>query len=468
MQIVCDQCQAAYELDPPAAPFVRDQNLVFRCTACGHSIPLKRSDDSSSDSVLDVPDRPDPEAEGFLLRQEGKVYQVRDQAMLQRWIAERRIWRTDEISADGASWVKAEEMDECALFFALVDQAEQGGGSSSSGKGLFARPDAMGDPLSSVSMSSPDPEEVIETPVAEVTSVEAHEEIPVPSDPDEDTSIVEVEASAPLRLAVEALPEEEPASLDLPVSRLSVDEPTMDMDLGEEDFFSEEQRVEYASPAVASGSDDYDEELEWIQTRRKSMMTWWLLFFGALGGAGYFALDFLNQKDVAAKAVPTVAAKEAPVEPPVAEVVLPAQVDGGDSGSAEVMSATEDVPEEEPSAVAQVAEQSEPVVTPSDAPAVQAPAPQATPARVSPSREIDRGWAKIDREDWAGARTHFTKALTADPSNGDAKFGLAYVNENQDRLEEAVRQYCRLQATGSGESKAEAAGRLRALARECP
>jgi hypothetical protein len=411
-----------------------------------------------------------------LLRQEGKVYQVRDQAMLQRWIAERRIWRTDEISEDGASWAKAEEMDECALFFTLVDQADQASsGSSPSGKGLFARPDAMGDPLSSVSMSAADPEEMSSEPDHEVTSVEAHEDQMSLDDPDEDTSIVEVEESTPLRLAVEAIPEEEPASLDMPASGLSLDEPTMDMELGEEDFFSEEQSVDYSNKRMDSGADEFEEDLEWMQTRRKGMLTWWLLFFGALGGAGYFALDFLNQKDATVEEVPAAEIEVAAEEPEVEKAA--AEPTGGDSGAAvaEVVEPEEAATEEpaveavvDPAPVSATPTPVKAPPTPVRAPPVRAAAPSAAPARVNPSREIDRGWSKIDREDWPAARTHFNNALTAAPSNGDAKFGLAYVNENQGRLEEAVRQYCRLQATGTGESKVEAAGRLRALARECP
>jgi hypothetical protein len=425
--------------------------------------------------VLDVPDRPEPEDQGFLLRQEGKVYQVRDQAMLQRWIVERRIWRTDEISEDGSVWVKAEEMDECAVFFTLVDQADQAGGTSSStGKGLFARPDAMGDPLSSVSMSTPDPDEMGSPPTQKVTSVEAHEEVESSKEPDEDMSIVEIEASTPLRLAVEAIPGEEPASLEIPGSPLSPDEPTMDMALGEEDFFSEEQSVDYANGSSVAASDDFEEELEWMQTRRKNMVTWWLLFFGALGGAGYFALDFLNQNDVPGEKIPTSEAADIVPEEPVVQAVAAAATEG-DSGSAEAAEGGQDVAEEPPveDVMAEV-EPAAPTAPPAAAPPqtrtepVPSASPAAAPARLNPSREVDRGWSRIDREDWSGARTHFNNALTADPGNGDAKFGLAYVNEKQDRLEEAVRQYCRLQATGSGESKAEAAGRLRALARECP
>ena len=476
MQIVCDQCQATYELDPPAAPFVRDQNLVFRCTACGHSIPLRRGESQASESsVLDAPERPEPPAQGFLLRQEGKVYQVRDQAMLQRWIAERRIWRTDEISADGSTWLKAGEMDECAVFFTLVDQAEQASSASSaSGKGLFARPNT-GDPLSSLSMSSPDPSEVNPQPVEEATTVEASEEIEEISDPDEDTSIVEVEEVTPLRLAVEAIPEEEPARLTMPENRLNPDEPTMDMELGEEDFFSEESQAVDTVRSMESGLGSFDDELEWTQMRRKNMTTWWLLFFGALGGVGYFSLDFLNQKDAAVEVEPTTEPADVePQEPAIAAEPAPAAADDSGEATAE----TEEKPAEDEGAqqTEDAVAEAEPAAAPSPAPAPAAapPAPRAAapasaaPARVNPGREINRGWSRIDREDWSGARTHFNNALTADPGNGDAKFGMAYVNENQGRVEEAVRQYCSLQATGTGESKAEAAGRLRALARECP
>jgi hypothetical protein len=45
---------------------------------------------------------------------------------------------------------------------------------------------------------------------------------------------------------------------------------------------------------------------------------------------------------------------------------------------------------------------------------------------------------------------------------------MAYVNENEGRIDEAVVQYCRLAATASGDVKNEAAGRLRSLDKECP
>jgi hypothetical protein len=58
--------------------------------------------------------------------------------------------------------------------------------------------------------------------------------------------------------------------------------------------------------------------------------------------------------------------------------------------------------------------------------------------------------------------------VKASPGHADARFGLAYVNEKQGRVEEAVRQYCRLKATASGDAKIEASGRIDALGRKCP
>ena len=284
----------------------------------------------------------------------------------------------------------------------------------------------------------------------------------------------------PIRLAVEAIPEEEPSALP------SFDDPTIDMEeLEQDDFFSGEHDGATLNDAMSSGGGDYDDELEWMQTKRKSMVTWWLLFFGALGGVGYFALDFLNQQD----SNKDKAVVEEPQTPPetAEQPAPPPETDDVEAATAASTEADEEAPvtagEEEPpveEAVvaneppsendAEVAEPApEPPPPPVSAPAARASAPvPAAPARISPSREIDRGWAKIDRENWSAARTHFANALEVSPGNGDAQFGLAYVNENEGRVEEAVRQYCRLQATGSGEAKVEASGRLRALGRTCP
>ena len=96
------------------------------------------------------------------------------------------------------------------------------------------------------------------------------------------------------------------------------------------------------------------------------------------------------------------------------------------------------------------------------------PATPPPPKKPSASSEVSRGWTQIDRENWTKAREHFSTALGLQPSNPDARFGMAYVNEQQGRMGEAIPQYCRLSATASGEVKVEAEGRLRALAKDCP
>ena len=501
MQIVCEQCHAEYEIDPPAGPFARDQNLVFRCTACGNSIPTRiaepnRGAPTKAEPVATSPDADIteasqvPEENRILLRQQGKVYQVRGEAMLQRWIAERRIWRSDEVSLDGTNWTKAEKVDGCAIFFDLVDQADQTETATNTArKNLFAKPETTEDPLSAMGVSAPDTtEERPSTPHPEETIAQP----PADPEPDEEVSVVEakMEPDEPIRLAVEAIPEELPSTLP------RFDDPTLDLEeLADDGFFDGEQDSPMLSDPMGADSGVYDDELEWMQTKRKSMVTWWLLFFGALGGVGFFALDFLNKQDSkksvnAATEVPSTEAADTPspsgpvpdteVESATQEDAAKAAAEPTDDGAAaEQAESTDEAPTDATASEAPASNEEggsvavDPVPPP---PAPPSPAPTArpsqgsppAPARVSPAREIDRGWAKIDREDWSAARTHFGNALAASPGNGDAQFGLAYVNENQGRLDEAVRQYCRLQQSGSGEAKAEAAGRLRALGRPCP
>ena len=103
MQIVCPNCQAEYELDPPAPPFARDQDLVFRCTACGTAIPLRLNEPEIPDELEEEPDtdvvEAPPRVESFiLLKQSDSTYRVENTA--QQWIAERRI-ADDEVAIDG-------------------------------------------------------------------------------------------------------------------------------------------------------------------------------------------------------------------------------------------------------------------------------------------------------------------------------------------------------------------------------
>ena len=218
---------------------------------------------------------------------------------------------------------------------------------------------------------------------------------------------VEAQPAEPIRLAVEAIPEEVPSC--------TFDDPTLDLEELEQDDFTGEVDSTAMSSGMSSGG-DYDDELEWMQTKRKNMVTWWLLFFGALGGVGYFALDFLNQQDSekAASVVPPASVEEPPTPPtekPEPDVAVtdgdPAELTEEPAAPAE--GEAEDVPTDAGAANASTEAEEAPVEAvvaappppspPSAAPATPPPpAAPAAPARVSPAREIDRGWAKIDRE----------------------------------------------------------------------
>jgi hypothetical protein len=454
VQIVCPKCQAEYELDPPVVPFARDQDLVFRCSQCTTAIPLRREDASSDSAAVPTPTPVEPSASEssptFVLKQEGNTYHVRDEAMLQRWIAERRIWPDDQVSVDGDPWKRVGDIEEYDVFFSLVEKAER----------AAPQVDASAKPSLNVSVK---PSLFARRTTLDVERP-ATSATPTTVDP---VDIEDVEVLAVEHVSVgEVVPDEESARLATSAfGVIGPDEPTMDMDLEEEDFFSEEQtaiaeRRSYESSGLVVDDDD---PLEWEQQKRGSMVMWWLMFLGALGGVAYLGLGFLNARD-AAKSKADVEAVAAPVpeaEPAVKAVPEPMpeppEAAPADSG-----------PEAEPSAVPEPAPK--PEATPASKPSTKPAAtePPAPPPASSAKREIDRGWAQIDRKNWSQAKVHFDKALRADPASPDGRLGMAYVNEHQGRVAEAIAQYCRLQATGTGEVRLEAAGRLRALGKDCP
>ena len=519
MQIVCPNCQAEYDLDPPAAPFARDQDLVFRCTACSTAIPLRLNDSGISDDLDEEPDtdvvEAPPRVESFiLLRQGGSTYRVENTAQLQRWIAERRIWPDDEVAVDGGDWQRVGDIEAYSVFFKLVEDAERIQGKTSPAStssdlapaaapsppkkprlsvsvkaGLFAKPahlDVASEAASESSAPTPTSSGLdrlpVDTPSTVVPSVaespaqaepaadvavvayvetdEAPAVTEVEEVPDTPSSVEHAEPADPPEVSErfgEVVPEEEPMAL------LTPDQPTMDMELEEEDFFSEEHDGSTLTAGV--GFDGDDDLLEWGQQRRKNMVMWWLMFFGALGGAAYLALDFLNSRDaqVEAPVVEAPPADDAITEAP-AEVAEEADA-GTDSGVAEAAPEASE-PENEATLADEPSEPS--AAPPAPEPDTVEPTPPPPPKKPSASAEVSRGWAQIDRENWSKARTHFETALQLQPANPDARFGMAYVNEQQGRMGEAVSQYCRLSATASGEVKSEAEGRLRALAKDCP
>lgn len=485
MLIVCKQCQAEYELDPPAVPFARDQDLVFRCSSCGTSIPIRTDTEADDESVspTDVPVQ--AHSGGFVLRQEGQTYNVGDTAMLQRWIVERRVGADDEISEDGGPFLRVGDNESFRIFFQLVQDVEQTAAANAAfevptpafvgkanSKKLFSRPSGVNIPEIGHSTDDSAPK----LPAA--TAPKMSPQSPPESEPETEVAPLpdagpELEPATEEAQFGEVIPDEAPVAF----SDSLLDEPTMDMELGQDDFFSEEETV-IADRVLFEGDEDAfgeDDDLEWGQTRRKSMAMWWLIFFGGLGGAGYFTLDLISQPGK--EPVATVAS-EAAETPPVA---LDQKEEKADTGAP-----TPDTPApseapsaegaEEGSATAPGAEGSTPEAeVPSPKPVTPSPKePDAVakkavpPSRPNAEREVNRGWVQIDNKNWSKARNHFSKALSVAPGSVDGRYGMAYVNEHQGRVAEAVSQYCRLVKTTTGEIQSEVSGRLRTLDKECP
>lgn len=173
MRVRCDKCEASYDLDLPPAALARGRRQKFRCTACGHRFVVVRADGTltnaivsepappkvkrapvsakgptaavSPESVLGQPtidlssaartEPPPPQTEAptaaanatpggpLFLRQDGVLYQVADLPTLQRWILERRVEPTGELSTGQEDWTPLTEVPELQSYFHVLDPA---------------------------------------------------------------------------------------------------------------------------------------------------------------------------------------------------------------------------------------------------------------------------------------------------------------------------------------------------------
>lgn len=166
VNIQCENCAAEHDLDPPAWVLSSGRPFRFRCSVCGHSQmasppttiglpddaptpgPVKQreasapsaaegtpvqastTDDEAAPTPMPVSAPPSEtseggtEAQGVFLKQDGKVYLVKDWATLQRWIMERRVGREDLVSDGGVRWEPIGSRAELGSFFAAVEQLE--------------------------------------------------------------------------------------------------------------------------------------------------------------------------------------------------------------------------------------------------------------------------------------------------------------------------------------------------------
>ena len=182
MRIGCPQCSTEFELNPPSGRSGKRRRIKFRCTVCGalcndgdglgeasgdevsYSSEPSWNPGSETPAETGTPELPfetagayddslqkrfeaetTPEAadpalepfraqdghpeldspEGTLLKQEGKVYHVRNLATIQRWIVERRVLREDLISTGGMRWEPVGHHPDLEIFFQMVERLDE-------------------------------------------------------------------------------------------------------------------------------------------------------------------------------------------------------------------------------------------------------------------------------------------------------------------------------------------------------
>ena len=300
--------------------------------------------DGARGNDTDVVEAP-PRVESFiLLKQSDSTYRVENTAQLQRWIAERRIWPDDEVAIDGGDWQRIGDIDAYAVFFRLVEEAERSlsGATATAPASVEPRRYRRHRRRRSVIWAPTSPSPAC-SPGCERDAHSRQQRgrisgggVSLPSQADE-----AAEASNDGSPSPKSKPIVEPAALSwrrwkrwrmsrgrstgchagcpralrrgcprggepgfLPTS-------PMDMEL-EEDDSSEE----HSSSALSAGAgfDDDDDLGEWGQHRQEHGDVV-AHVFGALGGAAYLALDFLNARDAQVQVAPEASSADANLRP---------------------------------------------------------------------------------------------------------------------------------------------------------
>jgi len=124
VRITCPNCRSEYAFDRDR---VSGNGTKVKCSACAHVFTVFRPDrgPESIDDVRRLRDTSGSHGPGLFFRQEGKTYPVRDLSTLQRWIIEKRVLATDEVSADGETWESVVRVAELRPFFDLIRQLRE-------------------------------------------------------------------------------------------------------------------------------------------------------------------------------------------------------------------------------------------------------------------------------------------------------------------------------------------------------
>lgn len=124
MRITCPNCRSEYAFDRDR---VSGSGTKVKCSACAHLFTVFRPDQGpeSIDDVRRLRESSEKSGPGLFFRQEGKTYPVRDLSTLQRWIIEKRVLATDQVSADAETWENVIHVAELRPFFDLIRQLRE-------------------------------------------------------------------------------------------------------------------------------------------------------------------------------------------------------------------------------------------------------------------------------------------------------------------------------------------------------
>jgi predicted Zn finger-like uncharacterized protein len=127
MDVRCERCRTEYEFDDAK---ISDAGVTVRCTVCSHVFKVKGRSIAPVDAatlVAPLPSRALAVAREWTVRQaDGKQFSFRELTTLQKWIVERKVVRTDEITLTGGSWKRLGNIAELASFFQVVEAADRG------------------------------------------------------------------------------------------------------------------------------------------------------------------------------------------------------------------------------------------------------------------------------------------------------------------------------------------------------
>ena len=422
------------------------------------------------ESVEQPEEAPEAKPEGILLKQDGKVYHVRNLATIQRWIVERRVIREDLVSSGGLNWEPVGQHPNLGVFFQMVER------------------------LDDLEQRSPGHRV---RPLIEDARPEESEELEVDEQPESPGLLSqEEEAEAPDRLTEVSMDEDEfdPEPSDVGVSLDYVkelddeawrDAPSRDIrgdkpvtlhvsnDLAqhpslsplEEVMATEEISVEVPAPDPVApepedmGGADFDEdfrkhfdadgsELAWVEdrsSRRLQLAALGLAVLLALGAGGKWW--FAQQSGDGEEPAPVEQPKDEPKDE--ATKTEPGEESEEPGKETEPAQETKDDEPEEPQIETPPSAEVEPVPSPDP------PKPKPKPKPTGAAALTKQGWTALGQGDVRKARGYFVDAVAAQPTLADAHYGLGYTAATQGDRPTAIRHYCKALEFGRGNQEIE-------------